>query len=87
MDALYARCESLFCDDKSTARVEFSSVHKAKGREKDRVFVLRGTFLKSRFNRETGEWVAPSIEEHNLLYVAITRAKHELIYVLPSATY
>lgn len=82
MEGLYSRCETLFSDDKSTARVEFSSTHKAKGREKDRVFVLRDTFMKSRLNRATGEWVAPSVEEENLLYVAITRAKHELVYVV-----
>ncbi len=83
--ALYDRCESLFSDDKVTARVEFSSTHKAKGREKDRVFLLRDTFLKSRFNRETGAWEQPREEEFNLLYVAITRAKHELVYVMGEA--
>jgi DNA helicase-2/ATP-dependent DNA helicase PcrA len=85
IDALYARCESLFTDTKSTARVEFSTAHKAKGRETERVFLLRDTFLRSRFNRATGEWVAPPQEEENVIYVAITRAKDELVYVLGEA--
>jgi superfamily I DNA/RNA helicase len=72
---LYARCETLFVDDPSAARVDFTSTHKAKGRERDRVWLLRDTFCKSRRGAEVKE------EEYNLLYVAITRAKHELVYV------
>jgi DNA helicase II / ATP-dependent DNA helicase PcrA len=51
-------------------RVLLSSTHRAKGLEADRVFMLRDTYLK----RET-------VEEKNLAYVAVTRAKHELVYV------
>lgn len=81
VEALYKRCETLFTDVSSEPRIEFTSTHKAKGRERARVFLLRDTFCKSRPNRATGEWSAPSEEEFNLLYVAITRAKTELVYV------
>lgn len=81
VQALYARCETLFSDASNEPRIEFTSTHKAKGRERGRVFLLRDTFCKARLNRQTGEWVEPSEEEFNLLYVAITRAKDELVYV------
>lgn len=47
-----------------------SSVHRAKGLERDRVWMLADTFRKGR-----------SDEESNLYYVAITRAKKTLILV------
>lgn len=75
VEGLYSRCETLFVSDPSAARVDFTSTHKAKGRERDRVWLLRDTFCKSRRGAEVKE------EEYNLLYVAITRAKHELVYV------
>jgi DNA helicase-2/ATP-dependent DNA helicase PcrA len=47
--------------------VTLSSVHKAKGLEWNRVFLLRSTFMKKRI-----------LEEENIFYVAITRAKQSL---------
>jgi DNA helicase-2/ATP-dependent DNA helicase PcrA len=61
----------------STARgvpILFSTVHKAKGLEADRVWMISNTFRPER-----------SQEEKNLWYVAVTRAKSELFLVsLPS---
>lgn len=85
VEALYTRCETLFTDASSEPRIEFTSTHKAKGRERNRVFLLRDTFCRPRKNRATGEWMEPSEEEFNLLYVAITRAKSELVYVAGEA--
>lgn len=65
-----ARIESLFSDDKANGRVMLSTVHKAKGLEANRVYLLSGTFRAS----DEGE-------EANIRYVAITRAKHELCHV------
>lgn len=60
-------------------RVVFSSTHRAKGQERETVFLLRDTFMRARRGRN-GEMIPPSLEEANLLYVAITRAKSELVY-------
>lgn len=59
--------------------VVFSSVHRAKGLEFSRVFVLEYTFSKKMGMRAT-----ESKEEQNIRYVAITRAKHHLVRVYKS---
>jgi len=58
--------------------VTLSTVHKSKGREWDRVFILyRNETMPSPWARK--DW--QKLQEANLEYVAITRAKAELIYV------
>jgi len=60
--------------------ITLSSVHKSKGREWDRVYILDfGTYMPSKYARK--DW--QKIQERNLIYVAITRAKRYLGY-LPS---
>lgn len=73
VEELAARIDTLFTDiqDRSTCIV-LSSVHKAKGLEADRVFVLFDTFMPDRNGKR---------EEKNIQYVAITRAKVELVKV------
>ncbi len=61
----------LFSDDDDAKRVILSTTHKAKGLERNRVFVLSGTYRKGRNKEETNLW-----------YVAITRAINELYIVL-----
>ena len=65
------RIDALFTDDGlgDAGVIVCSSVHKAKGLEANRVFVLAET-LRSH-----------SAEEQNICYVAITRAKQTLVYV------
>ncbi len=66
------RLEELFADadDMDPKKVVMcSSVHRAKGLEASRVYLLKGTFRDG------------SIEEDNIRYVAITRTKHELVDV------
>lgn len=67
-----SRCISLFNDSDNNPRpaVVLSSTHKAKGLEWDKVFILTGTYLKRQ-----------DLEEKNIYYVAITRAKKELVFV------
>lgn len=74
VDDLIARIDALFTDDGLGAQgvITCSSVHKAKGLEANRVFVLRDTlYPRGRTSRE----------EENIEYVAITRAKQELVWV------
>lgn len=70
----------LFKDSDGLAKrvTVLSTIHKAKGREWDRVFLLgRNTLMPSPYARQ--EWQLQ--QEANLAYVAVTRAKHSLIEV------
>ena len=76
---LEKRIFDLFDDAAGTPVVVCSTVHRAKGLESNRVFILRDT-LRPRFAR--GPNAKPvSNEERNIEYVAITRSKAELIWV------
>lgn len=77
--AVVRRIESVFTDDKQAVGIRLSSIHKAKGLEAKRVFLLEPEgatvphpMAKSPRQRE---------QELNLRYVAITRAIEELVYV------
>jgi superfamily I DNA/RNA helicase len=69
INELVQRTESLFTDICIANAVTCSSVHKAKGLEANRVFVLLATLRST------------SLEEQNICYVAVTRAKAELVWV------
>lgn len=67
-------------DDQYTNRnlVTLSSVHKSKGLEWNRVFLLgREQFMPSKYAKK--DW--QKAQESNLIYVAVTRAKSELVEV------
>jgi len=70
--------EKLFNDVDDDKKVIFSTTHKAKGLERDRVFMLVNTY-------RYGPGV--SGEEANLYYVAVTRAKKELYMVRGPSKY
>lgn len=70
---LEARIEVLFSDN-GMSQVVFSSVHKAKGLEAQRVFTIEESF-------EVKNPRADLHEEANIRYVALTRSKNELVYV------
>lgn len=72
VDEVFVRLESIFQDSDGFSKpcVLLSSVHRAKGLEWDRVFLIEKTFRPER-----GE------EEQNIFYVGITRAKQTLILV------
>jgi superfamily I DNA/RNA helicase len=73
---LKSTIESLFNDTDDTAKVIFSTTHKAKGLERDRVFILADTYRKMNGG-----------EEANLWYVAVTRSKKELYLVRKPSKY
>jgi hypothetical protein len=66
---------SLF--DDSRAPVMLSTIHKAKGLEADRVFILRYDLMPHKMAK-TPDAIA---QEHNLRYIALTRAKRELYFI------
>lgn len=68
------RILALFTDDNPHTKIVCSTVHRAKGLERDKVWLLADTFGKLDMPN------AP--EEQNIYYVGITRAKRELMLVL-----
>lgn len=60
------------------SHVTLATVHGTKGQEADRVYLLRQTFARHRRRSDTE--VIPT-EELNLEYVAITRARREVVWV------
>lgn len=65
-----SRIDELFADNDDTNRIVLSTTHKAKGLQRDRVWVLAGTYRR-RVNQE----------ETNLWYVATSRAQSTLCLV------
>jgi len=75
VDELVHKIEGLFSDE--IEGVVCSSVHRAKGLEADRVFIIRRDLMPHPMAQSPWELV----QEKNLEYVAITRSKNELIFV------
>lgn len=96
VEALVQRIDSLFADYSRKPQVVCSTVHKAKGLESRRVFVLRST-LHPKLPCACGHYhkfdckrcgclhftanASRRLEEDNIAYVAITRAKENLTWV------
>lgn len=71
-----AKIDRMFADGAPT--LTLSTVHKSKGREWRRVVVLgREEYMPSPWARQ--DW--QQVQEQNLIYVAVTRAMRELVYV------
>lgn len=64
------RIESLFADTNDANKITLSTTHKAKGLERDRVWLLDATYCRR-----------PGVEEQNLRYVGLTRARKTLVLV------
>ena len=73
---LRSALESMF-DDVTVGRLTLSSIHRAKGAEAPRVFVLDPHLMPSRMARTADA----KQQERNLMYVAVTRAREELVYL------
>lgn len=76
---LTGRIDRLFTDAASGAVISCASVHRSKGLEWQRVYLLDWTFKHNSLPREAPE--SARIEERNIRYVALTRAQRELTYV------
>lgn len=68
------KIEMLFSDLDKQCHILLSTTHKAKGLERERVWLLESTYRRG-----------ASVEEDNLWYVAVTRAKRELRLVQAAA--
>jgi superfamily I DNA/RNA helicase len=69
--------DKIFTDDNRGTGIVFSTVHRAKGLESDKVILLQPK-LFNYFGKQ--EWEV--IQERNITYVALTRTKHTLIYAI-----
>lgn len=76
MEGFISDIESLFSDQR--AAITLSTVHRAKGLENPRVFIIRPEKLPLVWKNQTE---AQATQEQNLKYVAITRAQSELYFV------
>lgn len=79
VEELKLQVSSMFVDSDEMAKptLTLSTVHKSKGREWQRVFILgRHEYMPSKWARQAWQLT----QEDNLIYVAITRAQKELIY-------
>lgn len=77
-DHLCMQIDGLFAGDNERGMVLLSTVHRAKGLENPRVFILRPSKLPLVWQGQTDE---EARQEQNLRYVAITRAQEELYMV------
>jgi DNA helicase-2/ATP-dependent DNA helicase PcrA len=75
-EAVKSHITKIFADD-APNRVKLATVHKSKGLEADRVFILQRSLMPSPYARQPWQ----RVQEANLEYVAVTRAKSSLIMV------
>lgn len=73
------RIDKVFTDEKQSAGVKLSSVHRSKGLEAKRVFILQPEGASMPHPMAKSAWQRE--QEMNLKYVAITRAIEELVWV------
>jgi superfamily I DNA/RNA helicase len=76
---IVAKIESVFVDDANVQGIKLSSIHKAKGLEAHRVFLIEPPGATVPHPMAKTDWQKK--QEWNLRYVAITRAIGELVYV------
>ena len=74
---LIDKIEELFSDDENSGCISLATIHKSKGLEWNKVFILdRHRFFPKWAKKD---WM--KVQENNIVYVAITRAKKNLIYI------
>jgi DNA helicase-2/ATP-dependent DNA helicase PcrA len=78
-DEVIHKVEAIFTDETENVSVLLSSVHRAKGLEAERVFILNGWDCGMPHPLAKSDWQVR--QEMNLMYVAMTRAIRELYWV------
>jgi len=94
VDEVLGRIGRMFEDNPAgdKGKIILGTTHAVKGLERDRVWMLRDTYLLPRVRRdakgdpikdEKGSWIfdEPGIEDQNLFYICCTRARRELVMV------
>jgi superfamily I DNA/RNA helicase len=76
LQGLQSEVMSVFAEDSDSPSVWLSTVHRAKGLESDRVFILDYEHIRMRTRTD---WQAE--QEANLEYIALTRSKHSLFFI------
>ena len=79
MDQVIKFIEGIFSDDREG--VQLMTIHKSKGLESKKVFLIEIFEEKRLIPSEYAKQKWELVQEQNLLFVAITRAKEELIYL------
>jgi len=67
----------LFFSDEANGNITLCTIHRGKGKEWDKTFILDEHRFFPKWAKK--EWM--KIQERNIVYVAITRAKESLIYI------
>lgn len=75
MAGVKASAKALFSDDKPG--VTLSSVHRAKGLEAERVYILK----PEKMPHPAAQTHEDRLQEQNILFVALTRSLHEMVFV------
>jgi hypothetical protein len=81
-EEVIAKIDALFSDVEKTG-IQLSTIHRSKGLEADRVFIIHRDLMPSKYAKTDWE----KEQEENLRYVAITRAKQHLGYVIDFDAY
>ncbi len=71
------RIESIFKEKKESG-IQLCTIHKAKGLEADRAFIIHEELMPSKASMKNPE---TRKQEYNLIYVAYTRPRHEIHFV------
>lgn len=83
VEQVIQKIEAIFTDNKESTGIRLSSIHKAKGLEAGRVFLLEPKGATVPHPMAKTDWQRE--QEWNLRYVAITRAINELVFVREEA--
>jgi len=76
-DELLERIDAIFSKKNKNEGISLSTIHKAKGLEADNVYILCDSLMPSKSAKK--DWEIQ--QEHNLMYVAYTRAKNKLGFI------